>query len=68
MGWKINEKSLKIGPKIDPKDVQKIDRFWDRFLIDFWTILGAKIDPKSEKKGFQDEVKKSMKKQRRRSF
>ena len=35
---KIIEKSLNFFPKIDPKGIQKIDGFGDRFLIDFLLI------------------------------
>ena len=39
------QKSAKIGEKTSSKRVQILDRFWNRFFIDFWSVLGAKIGP-----------------------
>ena len=59
-------------PKIDQESIQKsiekkmqvgmrfgwlLGRFW----VDFGPKSGAKFAPKSKKRGFQDEIKKSMK-------
>ena len=38
-------KSTKIHPKTDSKRHQKIDQFWDRFFIDFGSVLGSNLDP-----------------------
>ena len=48
--WQIIETSSKIGPKIDPKGIQKIDTFWDRFLMDLGSKNRPKIDQKSDQK------------------
>ena len=47
LGPKINQKSIQEPSKIDPKSHLIFDRFFDRCLIDFWSIFELKIDPKS---------------------
>ena len=64
---KINNKSIQKG--IENKTQVEMDFGWllDRFLVDFDPKLGkAKLAPKSEKMGYQDDLKKSSKKQSRR--
>ena len=66
-------------PNIDPKGNRKQDASWDevwmalgtilgRFLDRSWGPVGPKLAPKSKKRGFQDEVKKSMTNQSRNPF
>ena len=65
-------KSSKNLSKIYPKNDRKQDGSWDRFLMalgsifgGFWVQvggqLGAKLAPKSEEMGYQDDLKKSSK-------
>ena len=49
LGPKIVPKSIQEPSKIAPKSHLIFDRFFDRFLIDFWSIFGPKIDQKSTK-------------------
>ena len=68
-----NDKSMKNRSKIDQKSIKKsdqksdaiLDRFWmalgsifDRFWAQVGGQVGAKLAPKSEKWGSQDDVKK----------
>ena len=50
LGPKINQKSIQEPSKIDPKSHHIFDRFFDRCLVDFWSIFDPKIDQKSIKK------------------
>ena len=40
-----DQKSTKIGPKIDPKRHRFFDRFLHRFFLDFGSLLGPKLGP-----------------------
>ena len=48
----------KIHEKSTPKVISFSLKFLDRFLMDFGTILGAKMEPKSMKKGVGKMMKK----------
>ena len=54
---KSGPKSMKNRRKIDPKSNKFSDRVFGllfcRFLTDLGAILGAKMEPKSIKKGFE---------------
>ena len=60
------EKSLKNHSTLVQKSIRKAfnknDGFGDRFLIDFWIILGAKILPKLEENQSKIDTKTIMKK------
>ena len=70
-------KSIKNQSKIDPKGDRKQDGSWDGFWMALGLIfgglcahvggqVGAKLAPKSEEMGYQDDVKKSSKIWRRK--
>ena len=67
-----DRKSIKNQSKIDPKGDRKQDASWDGFWMalgsifdGFWAQVGgqvgAKLAPRSEEMGYQDDVKKSSK-------
>ena len=41
----LPSKSINILQKSDPKRHKKFDRFWLRFLIEFGSVLGTKLEP-----------------------
>ena len=45
LAFKMEPKSAENREKIDAKIDRKIDAFQDRFLMRFWWILGAKLEP-----------------------
>ena len=47
VGVKLVQKSIFGGPGWRSKTNMMLDTFLNRFLVDFGTILGSKIDPKS---------------------
>jgi len=47
LGPKINKKSMKKAKKKDQKNDHETCRLFDPFLIDFGSILEAKMEPKS---------------------
>ena len=49
LGPKIAPKSIQEPSKIDPKSHLMFNHFFDRFLIDFWSIFDPKINQKSIK-------------------
>ena len=59
---KLGPKTIKNRRKIDPKSSKIFDQvfgsIFDEFLMDFRTILGAKMEPKSMKKGVGKMMKK----------
>ena len=44
-------------PKTDPKIDQNFDGFRDRFLMEFWWILGAKLGLEIEQKSIPEGMK-----------
>ena len=57
-------KSIKILQKSEPKRHWKIDQFWLRSLIDFWSILApswkprwTQVEPKTEQKRMRKNIK-----------
>ena len=59
---KLGPKSIKNRRKIDPKSSKFFDQvfgsIFNGFLMDFGAILGAKMEPKSMKKGVGKMMKK----------
>ena len=55
------EVGRKIRSKIDEKWKPKWNASWDRFLIDFWSILGPKLGRKIDPRGIKIEVKMEVK-------
>ena len=49
LGPQIHQKSIQERSKIHPNLHLVVDWFWDRFLIDFWSIFDPQIDQKSIK-------------------
>ena len=77
VGRFFGRKSFKNQSTIDPKGDRKQDGSWDGFWMalglifgGFWAQVGgqvgAKLAPKSEEMGYQDDVKKSSKIWRRK--
>ena len=59
---KLGPASIQNRRKIDPKSSKFFDQvfgsIFNRFLMDFGAILGAKMEPKSMKKGVGKMMKK----------
>ena len=43
-----------LGQKIDPKIDHFLDASWNRFLVGFWWILGAKMEPSWHQNGIKN--------------
>ena len=59
MSWRVQgvEVGRKIRSKIDKKWKPKSNASWDRFLIDFWSMLAPKLGRKMDPRGTKIEVK-----------